>query len=68
MDYSIWGAPLQQLVYRHHIRDIEHLKKVLQTSWEQNGQEPNNRTIGQFRKRSSLVVAASGGHSEHYFD
>jgi len=31
VDYSIWGA-LQQLVYRRRrIRDIEHLKEVLQT-------------------------------------
>jgi len=34
-----WGA-LQQLVYRpHRIRDVEHLKEVLQTCGEQIGQE-----------------------------
>ena len=37
VDYSIWGA-LQQLGYRHRrIQDIEHLKEVLQTCWEQIG-------------------------------
>ena len=33
VDYSIWIA-LQQLVYRC-IRDVEHLKEVVQTCWEQ---------------------------------
>ena len=57
MDYSIWGA-LQQLVYhRHRIGDVEHLKGVLQTCWEQIGQDVIDRAIGQFRKRLSLVVA-----------
>jgi len=64
----IWGA-LQQLVYRRRrIRDIEHPKEVLQTCWEQIGQDVIDRTIGQFRKRLSLVVATGGGHIEHRFD
>ena len=37
VDYCIWGA-LQQLVYRQQVRDIEHLKNVLVTSWEQISQ------------------------------
>jgi len=60
---------LQQLVYRRRrIRDIEHLKEVLQTCWEQIGQDVINRAIGQFRKRLSLLVATGGGHIEHRFD
>jgi len=60
---------LQHLVYRHHrIRDAEHLKEVLQTCWEQIGQDVIDRAIGQFRKRLSLVVATGGGHVEHRFD
>ena len=43
VDYSIWGA-LQQLVYRpRRIRDVEHLKEVLQTCWEQIGQDVIDR-------------------------
>ena len=50
MDYSIWGA-LQQLVYRRRrIQDIEHLKEVLQTCWEQIGQDVIDRAIGQLHK------------------
>ena len=65
MDYLIWGA-LQQLVYyRHRIRDIEHLKEVLQTCWEQIGQDVINHAIGQFHKRLLLIVATVGGHIEH---
>jgi len=32
VDYSMWDA-LQQLVYRQQVRDIEHLKDVMVTSW-----------------------------------
>ena len=76
-----WGAPsnnpvdsftwreLQQVVYRRHrIRDVEHLKEVLQTCWQQIGQDAINGAIEQFCKRLSLVVATSGGHIEHPFD
>jgi len=67
VDYSIWRA-LQQLVYRRRrIRDVEHLKEVLQTCWEQIGQDVIDSAIRQFRQRLSLV-ATSGGHIEHRFD
>jgi len=50
VDYSIWGT-LQQLVYRRRrIRDVEYLKEVLQTCWEQIGQDVIKLAIGQFRK------------------
>ena len=52
VDYSIWGA-LQQLVYcRRRTRDLERLKEVLQTCWEQIGREVIDcAIIGQFHKR-----------------
>jgi len=60
---------LQHLVYRRRrIRDVEHLKEVLQTCWEQIGQGVIGHAIGQFRKRLSLVAATGGGHIEHRFD
>jgi len=65
---SIWGA-LQHLVYRRRrIRDVEHLKEILQTCWEQICSDIIDRAIWQFRKRLSLVVATGGGHIEHRFD
>jgi len=68
VDYSIWRA-LQQLVYRRRrIRDVEHLKEVVQTCWKQIGQDVIDRAIRQFRKRLSLIVATGGGHIEHRFD
>ena len=68
MDYSIWGA-LPQVIYRPcRILDVEHLKEVLQTCWEQTGQDVIALAIGQFHKRLSLVVATDGGHVEHRFD
>ena len=50
------------------IKGIERLKEVLQTCWEQIGQDVIDHAIGQFRKRLSLVVATGGGHIEHRFD
>jgi len=39
VDCPIWEA-LRQLVYRRRrIRDVEHLKEVLQTCWEQIDQD-----------------------------
>ena len=68
VDYSIWKA-LQQLVYRRRrIRDVEHLKEVVQTCWKQISQDVIDRAIEQFRKRLSLVVATGGGHIEHRSD
>ena len=68
VDYSIWWA-LKQLVYRRRRnRDVEHLKEVVQTCWQQIGQDVViDRTIGQFRKWLSLV-ATGGRHIEHHFD
>jgi len=66
--FSVWAA-VQQLVYRCLIWDVEHRKEVVQTCWEQTGQDGMiDRAIGQFRKRLSLVVATGGGHIEHRFD
>ena len=67
--YTYSAVFFTQLVYsRRRIRDIEHLKEVLETCWEQIGQDAIDRAIGQFRKRLSLVVATGGGHIEHRFD
>jgi len=59
VDYPIWGA-VRQFVYRRRcIRDVEHVKEVMQTCWEQIGQDVIDRAMGQFRKRLSLVVATA---------
>jgi len=44
------------------------LKEVLQTCWEQTGQDVIDLAKEQFRKRLSLAAATSGGHTEHRFD
>jgi len=43
VDYSIWGA-LQQLVYGRKIRDLEHLKEVLQDCWSMISHRPVLKT------------------------
>jgi len=66
--WVFWRAH-QHLVYCHRrIRDVEHLKEVVQTCWEQIGQDVIDGAIGQFRKRLSLVVATGWGHIEHRYD
>jgi len=64
VDYSIWGA-LQQLVYRWKIRDLEHLKEVLQDCWTMISQDSVDSAIDQFSKRLTLFIRAQGGHIEH---
>jgi len=49
VDYAIWGA-LRQLVYHRRFRDVEHLEEVLQTCWEQIGQDVIDSATGQFVK------------------
>jgi len=66
VDYSIWDA-LQQLVYWQQVRDIEHLKDVLVTSWEQISQASIDRAVGQFQKRLASIIAAKGGRPSWTF-
>jgi len=44
VDYSIWLAHQQHVYHSRRIRDAEHLKEVLQTCWEQTGQDVIDRT------------------------
>jgi len=67
VDFSIWGA-LQQLVYRQRIRDLDNLKDVLRSCWEQISQDLINKAIDQWLSRISLVIRAKGGHIEHRLD
>jgi len=66
VDYSIWEHS-NSLFIVVVIKDVEHLKEVLQTCWEQIGQNVIDRAI-QFCERLSLVVATGGGPTEHRFD
>jgi len=59
IDYSIWGA-LQQLVYRKKICDLDHLKQVLTSCWEQIRQDFIDKAIDQWLIRISLVMRARG--------
>jgi len=69
MCYIGSGEQSNSIDYRRLlIRDYEHLKEVLQTCWEQIGQDVIDRAIGHICKRLSLVVATGGGHIEHRFD
>jgi len=68
VDYPIWEAFRQLVYHRRCIWDVEHLKEVLQTCWQQTGQDVIDRAMRQLRKRLSLVVATGGGHIEDLFD
>jgi len=64
INYLIWAA-LQQLVYRQKIRNLDHLKEVLTSCWEQIGQDLTDKAIDQWLIRISLLIGAIGGHTEH---
>lgn len=66
VDYSIWGY-LQQLVYRHKIENLDHLKQVIINCWAELSQEFIDRAIDQWSHRVAAVLAARGGHIEHLF-
>jgi len=54
VDYSLW-APLEQMVYRHKISDINRLKCVLIDCWIQLSQDMLNQAIDQLRKGLMMV-------------
>ena len=56
---------MQQLVYRQKIRDLDHLKEVLMSCWEQIRQDLIDKAIDSCLIRISLVMRAKGGHTEH---
>jgi len=58
---------LQQLVYRHKIKDTDHLKQVLNSCWDRSSQELINAAVDPWSKRLLLVIRSQGGHTEHRF-
>ena len=48
VDYAIWGI-LEQKVYRKQIRNIEHLKMVIEEEWNKISQNEINKAIEEFR-------------------
>jgi len=67
MDYSVWGA-LKQIVYRHKISDIDHLKCMLIDCWTPLSQDMLNRAIDQLPKRLMMVIKVKGAHVEFRLD
>jgi len=65
-DYSIWDA-LQQLVYCQKIKDISHLKQVLNSSWDMISQELINSANDQWSKRLLFVFRTQDGDKGHHF-
>jgi len=41
---------------------VEHSKEVFVSGWAEISEDLINRTVGQFCKRSTSTIAASGGH------
>jgi len=66
MDHSIWDA-LQQPVYRQKIKDIDHLKQVLNGCWAMISQELINAAIDKRSKRLLLVFRSQDGDTDHNF-
>ena len=62
VDYLIWGA-LQQPVYRRrHIWNVEHMKEVPQTCWEQIGQRHYRLCYTCYRTVLQTIVTTGRTH------
>ena len=55
VDYAVWGA-LQQRVYKHKVRDIAHLKEVIQLEWNRLSMRFVARSIDQWRCRLRSIL------------
>ena len=64
MGYRICGT-LQQLVYRQKIKDVDHLKRVLDSWWDTISQELMNGAIDQWSEQLLSVLHSQGGRIEH---
>ena len=64
--YGIWES-LSEKVYRHKIRDINHLRDVLVQAWHDFPQNDINTIINQFRKRLRMVKEVEGKHIEQFY-
>ena len=66
-DYSIFEN-LSQRLYRHHrIRDMQHLKDVLEEKREELPQYESDACINQFRYRLLKVIEVAGKHILNIF-
>lgn len=66
LDYHIWGAMLERYKTVHpKPTNIDELKQVLQSIWDQLPQDSINKAILGFTKRLRACVKAGGGHFEH---
>ena len=65
VDYGIWES-LSEKVYRHKIRDINHLRDVLVQAWHDFPQNDINTIINQFIKRLRMVKEVKGKHIEQF--
>jgi inhibitor of nuclear factor kappa-B kinase subunit alpha len=60
VDYFVWGAMVEK-VYRHQIRDLEHLRAEITQAWAEIPQRALQRAVDQWRRRLAAVVNSEGG-------
>ena len=63
---TLWTILLENLT-KSMAHDLENLKEVLTTCWEQIRQDLMNRAIDQWLDRILLVIRAKGNRIEHCF-
>jgi len=56
---------IRKLDKKTKFRDLDHMKDVLKTCWEQIRQDLMNKTIDQWLDKISIVICAKGRHIEH---
>lgn len=66
MDYRIW-AIMKQKVYSTRIRDLNHLRQRILTTWAEIPQRVIDSAIDEWRRRLRDVIQCDGGHIEHLY-
>ena len=66
-DYSIFENVSQKLYKHQRIKDMQHLKDLLEEKREELPQYESDACINQYRYRLLKVIEVAGTHIEHFF-
>ena len=67
VDYSIWENLSQRVCNYQRIRDVQHLKNLLEKKWEELPPYEIDACINQFRHRLRKVIEVAGKHMLNHF-
>jgi len=63
IDYKIWSL-LRQQVYKVNVNNVDELRQLIQTVWDELDHRMIDKAIKQWCTRLRACVKAKGGHFE----